>query len=128
MNVFFGAANPPAKMGVLDAAGQIAVFLAVFAVVLFLAYYATKMISSARFVRKGRNLEIVETRSLGAKTQNQLALVRAGEKVYLLGVNRSGVTLLSEIPAEQIAAEPSRENAAPPLASLIKFFKKGHSL
>lgn len=86
--------------------------LAIFLFVVFLAYYSTKLISRAKGgVRKGSNLTLIE--AIGVGLQGTIQLVKAGEKVFLIGVTKDKISLIAEIdPAELIQKDSSAETLA----------------
>jgi flagellar protein FliO/FliZ len=63
--------------------------------------------------RSGK-LRLLERMPLGR--EQSLVVVRAGEKVLLLGVTGSGISLLQELSAEEAAAWDSEAQAASPAA------------
>jgi flagellar protein FliO/FliZ len=72
------------------------------AIVAVMAYLSFRMISSSRGGRRGasRNLQIIESIVVGIQTSVQI--IRCGEKYLLIGVTKEQVTLLAEIPKEQL--------------------------
>ena len=94
-------------------------------VVSFLAYYTTRLVGSAKFVRGGRrNMEIIE--SMGVGPQSYIHILRVGEKYLLVGVTRGQVNLLSHLDGEQFKFAPGEKGLA--FQSLLgKFLKKDGS-
>jgi len=83
---------------------QLFVFVVATVFVLFLAYYSLRLLGGARNLRKSGNLSIIEAANVGF--QNNIALVRAGEQYFLVGVSRGRVTLIGEVDSASIK-EPS---------------------
>jgi flagellar protein FliO/FliZ len=77
-------------------------FIAATVFVALLAYFATKKLAGARggLGRKAGNLKVLESVNVGGHAIVQL--VKAGDKYLVIGVTKERVTMLSEIPAEQI--------------------------
>jgi flagellar biogenesis protein FliO len=82
----------------LASVGQFFYYLLIVAFVALLAYYSTKLLASARAGRNRggkRNLELLESVGLGAQAMAQI--VRAGDKLFLIGVTKERVTLLAAL-------------------------------
>jgi flagellar protein FliO/FliZ len=86
----------------LDSAGQFFSIFLMVAIVAVMAYLSFRLLSSSRGGRRGlsRNLQIIE--SIGVGIQTSLQIVRCGEKYLLIGVTKERVTMLAEIPKEQL--------------------------
>ncbi len=82
---------------------------------LFTRYLAGRAPGLGGFLpgRSGK-LRLLERMPLGR--EQSLVVVRAGEKVLLLGVTGSGISLLRELSAEEAAAWDSEAQAASPAA------------
>jgi len=78
--------------------------------VLFLAYYATRFTGRGRSFQKTRNLRIVEV--LGVNPQTTVQLIKAGDKCFVIGVSRNGVTALGEVDADSIQLDGELDAAA----------------
>lgn len=86
----------------VDGYTQLVTVLAVFVVVLAIAAAVTKYI--ARYQRNqvsGRNIEVVETAQIAAGKYIQL--VRLGDTYAAIAVCKDTVTMLCQVPEEQIA-------------------------
>ena len=76
--------------------------LVLFVGILYLAYVTTKYIGK-RYSMSGRSsksLKIIE--SLGLGKDSQLAVVKVGEKVLLLGITPQNVTLVKELEEDDL--------------------------
>ena len=76
--------------------------LVIFAVILYLAYLASKLVGK-RYTPGGlgkKNVQVLESISLGPN--KSLLLVQAGEKTMLLGVTKERITYLSEVDRDTI--------------------------
>jgi len=80
--------------------GQFLYVLLMVVIVCALAYYTTRLLGSAKFGRRGRNLELIET--LGVGTQTFIHIIKSGEKYVLIGVTRNQVTFLKELDADDL--------------------------
>ena len=106
---------------------QLIVFLAATVFVLFLAYYSLRLLGGAKGIRKSGNISIIEAINVGF--QNNVALIRAGEQYFLIGVSRGRVTLIGEIDSTTVKEAEGFGYALhqniPFENHLKKFFKKG---
>ncbi|MDR2903570.1 MAG: flagellar biosynthetic protein FliO [Clostridiales bacterium] len=100
--------------------GQLFFLIFVFAGVIVLAYYSTKWIASAKHSRRGGNLNLIESMSIGH--QSAVALIRAGKKVLLIGVTKDNIGLLSEMEEDSISIPETKTQAIP--ISFEKYLKK----
>jgi len=71
--------------------------------VLFLAYFSVRVMGRARNGRGNRNINIVE--GIGVGPQATVQLIKAGDKCFLIGVSRHGITTIGEVDAETIKIE-----------------------
>jgi len=67
--------------------------------VLFLAYFSVRLMGRARFSRSG-NIKIIE--AVSVSPQSSMQLIKAGDKYFLIGVSRTGITLIGEVNADSI--------------------------
>ena len=81
----------------LASVGQFFYILLLVVLVGALAYYSTRALAGARFARNSgrRLLEIIETISVSPGVYVQL--VKCGEEYFLIGVSKTGVTMLSVV-------------------------------
>ena len=68
-----------------------------------LAYFAVRITGRGKGARNSRNLKIVE--ALGVSPQSTVQLIQAGDKYFLIGVSRQGITALGEVDADAINTE-----------------------
>ena len=119
MNLLMQAATMP---GFVVDFIDILVLLVSFAFVIFLAYFSIRLMGRARGVRSAGNVKVIEATSVGF--QNTVQLVRAGDKFFLIGVSRTGITLIGEVNADAVDIETK---AMPDMSFdkyLSKFFNK----
>ncbi|MGN1482102.1 flagellar biosynthetic protein FliO [Porcipelethomonas sp.] len=91
-----------------------------FAVILYLAYMATKLLGKRLSFKSGsnKNIKILESVSLG---QNKaLMIVEAADKTMLIGITSGEISLISELDGEKLKTES--ENA-PETMEFSKAFK-----
>ena len=102
----------------LDLLGRFFSVIIAIAFVMLLAYYATRWLAGARSLRhRKQNLRLIEGIAIGH--QSSIQLVKAGEKVLLIGVSRERITFLAEIPREQILEQELNL----PIYPFEKYFK-----
>ena len=79
--------------------------LILFVGILYLSYIATKGISKKLSIngRGGKNLKIIESVSVGR--ESSMLLVKAGEKVLVVGATSHSLTLISELTPDEITEE-----------------------
>lgn len=76
--------------------------LILFAGILYLAYISTKFIGKRYMLsgKGGRNLKILETVSVGRDMT--IAIARAGERIFLVGITPDRINLLSELKEDDL--------------------------
>ena len=96
---------------------KLVVVLVVFIVIMYLAYRASKLVGGSRFGgKKGKNIDLVESRAVGINSGVQL--IKVGTGYFLIGVTRDKITLLSEIDKETLdVAEEEQSGHGMPLSS-----------
>lgn len=100
--------------------GQFFLLILVLAFVIFLAYYSTKLMGRGiKGMRKGSNLETIE--SIGIGIGSTIQLLRAGSKYFLIGVSKDRITYLTEVDENSI--DFSGSSAFKPF-SIDEYFKK----
>ena len=116
----------PFMGGTLSMLWQMTVLFGATIFVLLLAYYSIRLLGGAKNMRRSSNLSVVE--AVGVGFQNNVALVRAGEQYFLIGISRGRVSLIGEINAESIAKEEpggfGQSQTLPFESYLRKIFKK----
>ncbi|GEM_PF-720263 len=81
--------------------GQFFFLIVLFVVVLFAAYYVTKLIGTIQYQKyQGNNIKIIET--VGISPQKSLQLVKVGNKFYLLAITKDNIVFISEIDEKEI--------------------------
>ena len=102
----------------LDLLGRLLSVIVAIAFVMFLAYYTTRWLAGARYARRGNsNIKLLEGAAVGPHSSVQL--IRAGMKVFLIGVTRERITFLAEIPIDEIK-EPEFEFSSIPFEKYLK--------
>ena len=97
--------------------GQLFLVVLAFALVLLLAYYATKFLARSG-IKKGKIMETLE--SMFINQTSSVRLVRVGGKFFLIGVTKDKITFLTEIEEEQIDTNYAAQGfQAQPLSSLF---------
>lgn len=82
---------------------QLIFLIFAFLVILFLAYYTTKIFAGAKMkTMKNNNMKIVETISIGF---NNLHILQINEKYYLISSSKEGIRYLKELDKEEIVIE-----------------------
>lgn len=76
--------------------------LILFAGILYLAYISTKLIGKRYMLssKGGKNLKILETVSVGRDMT--IAIARAGERIFLVGITPDRINLLSELKEDEL--------------------------
>ena len=99
---------------------QFCTVLIIFILVLGITWVATKWIANFQSGKAGgTNIEIVETYRLTANKYIQI--IRTGEKYLAVAICKDTVTMLAEIPAEQIHLS---DKSADPMTDFKKIFEK----
>lgn len=98
--------------GEMESFLQFCTVLIIFIFVLLITWASTKWIANAqKGLKNGSNIEIIETQSLAAN--KYLQIIKVGDQYLLIAVCKDTVTMLAEIPAEQIQiSEESKTGTA----------------
>lgn len=116
-------------MSILLTAGNFAQFISVliiFVVVLGVTAWATKWVANYQKQQgSNSNIEVIETTRIAGN--KYLQLVRVGEKYMAIAVCKDMVTMLGEIPAEQIKFQDISQNGTSFRELLEKTIKKNSS-
>lgn len=81
--------------------GQVVFTVIVFIFVVLLAYYATKLLASAKILKSGgNNVRLIER--VAVSQTNSVQLIKVGEKYFLIGVAKDHVSFLAEVNKEDI--------------------------
>ena len=99
--------------------GQFFLLIIVFGVILFLAYFSTKWIASARMgARNNSVLKLISSMPVGSG--NSIQLIKVGEKYFLIGVSKENVTYITEVDNDDIPSD----NIEKPKFSFEKYFRE----
>jgi len=80
---------------------HLVVVMIIFFIILYFAYRASKLVGGSRFGgKKGKNIDLIESRATGMNSGVQL--IRVGASYFLIGVTRDRITFLSEIDREKL--------------------------
>ena len=92
--------------GVLKSIGEIVVMLLIFAVILFLAYLASKLASRMQVKASSQgNLKLMET--IRIQNNKYIQIVRVGEKYLVIGIGKDEITFLTELSKDALSYEDS---------------------
>ncbi len=101
---------------------QLIASLLVFVVVLAAALFSTKWLANyQKGVRANGNIEVMESTQL--TTNKYIQIVRIGEKYLAIAVCKDTVTVLCEIPVEELKSGNKPEYTGPDFKSLLSKFK-----
>ena len=99
------------------------VLVVVFVAVVALAYFSLRLMGRAKNSRGfGGNIKVIEAAGLGF--QNTVQLVKAGDKYFLIGVSRTGITLIGEVDEASLNLHKPAAPQVPFENILSKFFNK----
>jgi flagellar biogenesis protein FliO len=88
--------QPAAAPALLAQIWNFVVLIIAFIAVVALAYFSLRLMGRAKNTRGyGGNIKVIEAAGLGF--QNTVQLVKAGDKCFLIGVSRTGITLIGEV-------------------------------
>lgn len=92
-------------MDILKSTLSVLFCLAMFALILYLAYVTTKLIGKRYSVngKKTKNLKILESITIGA--DRQLLIVKTAGKCLLLGATSHNVSLICELDENQVSEQ-----------------------
>lgn len=99
---------------------QLCTVLFIFVLVLVITWAATKWIANIQGGNKtaGNNIDVIETYRLTANKYVQI--IRTGEKYLAIAVCKDTVTMLAEIPAEQIHMPNKPANSMPDFKKIFE--------
>lgn len=98
---------------------QFCTVLIIFIFVLVITWVATKWIANVQSGKSfGTNIEVVETYRLTANKYIQI--VRTGDKYLAVAICKDTVTMLAEIPAEQIHLSDKTESNIPDFKKIFE--------
>jgi flagellar protein FliO/FliZ len=79
--------------------------------VLFAAYYTTKLLSvRAKGMTNSKNMQLLESMMLGR--DRQIALIKVGQKVLVIGITAQSMEILTEISEDEIEITEFKAKAA----------------
>lgn len=95
----------------------------IFIGVLALTLYVTRWIAKYQRVQNaGKNIEIIEASRIDAS--KYMELVRVGEKYFVIAVCKDTVTMLTEVPAEQLKFQSPEESTENTFGTLLEKAKQ----
>lgn len=98
---------------------QLCTILIIFVFVLLITYAATKWIAKIQNNKPGgTNIEVIETHRLTANKYVQI--VRTGKKYLAIAICKDTVTMLAEIPEEQIHTENQSGDSMPDFKKIFE--------
>lgn len=82
--------------------------LAVFILILYLAYFATKKLGKRLSIKgvRNKNIKILESVSIGQN--NAIMIVESAGKTLLVGVTQNGMSLISELDGSKLVIEEQK--------------------
>ena len=99
------------------------VLIFAFIAVVALAYFSLRLMGRAKNTRGfGGNIKVIEAAGLGF--QNTVQLVKAGDKYFLIGVSRTGITLIGEVDEASLNLSKPAATQVPFENVFAKFFNK----
>ena len=84
----------------VDVLGQFFYILLIFGIVILLFLICARWFNSMRYAGRGRNISIIESCPVGP--QSSVQIVRAGERLFLIGITKDHISLLAEITGQAI--------------------------
>lgn len=98
---------------------QLCTILLIFIFVLVITWAATKWIANIQDGRAcGSNIEVIETYRLTANKYVQI--IRAGEKYLAIAICKDTVTMLAEIPVEQVKVSDKTVDSMPDFKKIFE--------
>lgn len=88
--------------------GSVVMALAVFILILYLAYFATKKLGKRLSIKgvRNKNIKILESVSIGQN--NAIMIVESAGKTLLVGVTQNGMSLISELDGSKLIIEEQK--------------------
>ncbi len=107
-----------AQTGGLDSVVRLITVFIIFFFVLGVTYFTSRYVAGFQKKRMGSaNIEVIEAARISPGTV--LEIIRAGEKYLLIAVAKDGVTMLSELTAEELDLTASGGNPADRFAQVL---------
>lgn len=106
---------------------QVIVLMVLFIVVLFGAYFSTKLFGNFQ-IKKGSSKNIHQLESISVGPQKVIQLIKVGEEFILIGITKDKITYIKEINKDNIDLnkyEKDKSNQVVPFSKhLEKFLSK----
>ena len=106
-----------------NSVGQFFLLIIVIVGVLYLAHIATKYFARTSLPKKGKNLDLIDSMSVGQFTAIQV--VRAGKKYVLLGVTKERISFLTELNEDELELNDTNDKKLIPFDSYMQKFLPG---
>ena len=101
---------------------QFCTVLIIFIFVLVITWFATKWVANMQKEKSiGVNIEVIETCRL--TTSQYVQIIRAGEKYLAVAICKDTITMLAEIPAEQLHLSEKPPEAMPDFKKIFERVK-----
>ena len=98
--------NKNSWSSILSMLGQFFLLIIVFLIIIFLAYYVTKWVSSIKYKgSKNSNFKIIE--SIGVGYQASMQIIKVGDKCILIGVTKENIAFICDVNEASINCEMS---------------------
>lgn len=115
-----------AASGRTDSYAQFITVLVLFVVVLAVTAFTTKWIAGyQKQQNRNCNLDVLEIQRIG--TGKYLQIIRAGEKYLVIAVCKDTVTMLTEVPKEQLVMKENCHGEQAGFGELFEKIKKTNS-
>ncbi len=103
--------------------GNILLAIIGFALILYLAYFATKKVGRRMSIKGvgGKNIKILDSISIGQN--NAMLIVETAGKVLLVGVTQGSISLITELDAENLKSDEDTSAASGGGMEFSKAFK-----
>ena len=106
---------------------QFMTVLIIFVFVLAITYWTTKWISGYQKDRcRNTNMELIESFQLA--NNKYIQIIRIGQKYLAVAIGKDSVTMLTEIPEDQLMLEPDAGNSQYSFKELLDKVQKKNSL
>lgn len=115
-----------AASGRVDSYAQFITVLVLFVVVLAVTAFTTKWIAGYQKQRnRNCNIDVLDTQRIS--TGKYLQIIRAGEKYLVIAVCKDTVTMLTEVPREQLVIKEAERGEQVGFGELFEKMKKINS-
>lgn len=111
----------------INAYAQFMTVLIIFLFVLGITYLATRWISGYQKMKgRNRNMELVETFRLA--NNKYIQIIRVGQKYLAVAIGKDSVTMLAEIPEEQLLLSDDADSVQYDFKELLEKIQKKNFL